>query len=61
MNFNIHSLNFIIRQAISEQIEKHVPSQWPKHYFDFEPIIDIPDFRAFRKHLKEQQDDPLNY
>lgn len=54
------SRNSIINEAIDEWLERHYPSQWPKGFFDFDPITDIPDFKELRRDLnRDIQEDPL--
>lgn len=54
------SRNSIINEAVEEWLENHFPSQWPKGFFDFDPITDIPDFKELRKELKNNiPEDPL--
>ena len=52
--------NSIINEALGEWLDKNFPSQWPKGFFDFEPIMDVPNFKEFRKDLKDNlTKDPL--
>ncbi len=41
--------------------KEHPSNSWPEGFFDFPPLEDIPDFKAFRKDLKELdlEEDPL--
>jgi hypothetical protein len=43
------SKSSIITEALEEWMEKHTHSRWPKGFFDFEPIDDVPDFKEMRK------------
>lgn len=54
------SRNSIITQALREWLTSHQSSRWPKNFFDFEPIEDLPDFKRLRKELKDNRpEDPL--
>lgn len=54
------SRNSIIVEALEEWLEKHTQSQWPKNFFSFSPIPDVPDFKASRNELLDMDDkDPL--
>lgn len=53
------SRNSIINEAIEEWLNKHSLHSWPKNFFDFSPIDDVPDFRALRKDLGTPPEDPL--
>lgn len=54
------SRNSIINEALDDWLMKHTEAKWPKDFFDFPPIQDIPDFKSFRKDLKENtSEDPL--
>lgn len=38
----------------------HSEAKWPKGFFDFTPIEDVPDFKVFGKELKDNvSEDPL--
>lgn len=55
------SRNSIINEAVEEWLDKHNDSQWPKGFFDFEPIHDVPDFKELRKDLTQLiSEDPLD-
>jgi len=45
------SRNSITNEAVEEWLDRHGSSEWPKGFFSFEPISDIPDFREFRMDL----------
>lgn len=47
------SRNFIVNEALEEWLSKHTTTKWPKSFFDFSPIHDAPDFKSFRKDLKD--------
>lgn len=52
--------NSIINEALEEWLEKHTKTKWPKAFFDFSPIEDVPDFKSLRKDLKNNiSEDPL--
>lgn len=53
------SRNSIINEALEEWLETHTSSKWPSHFFDFEPIEDMPDFKELRSDLKPISEDPL--
>lgn len=36
----------IINEALEEWLSHHTTEQWPKDFFDFTPIEDVPDFKA---------------
>lgn len=53
--------DYLKKMAASEEwLEQHASSSWPKNFFDFEPLTDVPDFRQLRKDLKSSSEDPLN-
>lgn len=53
------SRNSIVTEALEEWLDSHTSSQWPDHFFDFDPIDNVPDFKATRKELKDIPEDPL--
>jgi hypothetical protein len=53
------SRNSIINEALEEWLASHSNSKWPSKFFEFSPIEDVPDFKAFRKELKDIPEDPL--
>ena len=54
------SRNSIINEAVEKWVDAYYPSQWPKDFFNFEPIDDIPDFKELRKDLTLPiKEDPL--
>lgn len=40
-------------KSLGRILEKHTQSNWPSGFFDFEPVNDVPDFKALRKDLKK--------
>lgn len=54
------SRNSIITEALEEWLERHATDRWPKKFFDFEPINDLPDFKQLRADLSNNvSEDPL--
>ncbi len=53
------SRNSIISEALEEWLNKHHASAWPKNFFDFEPIKNVPDFKKYRKDMKNISENPL--
>lgn len=53
------SRNSIINEAVEQWVRKHEYRTWPENFFDFEAVIDVPDFKKLRKELKEPNEDPL--
>jgi hypothetical protein len=53
------SRNSIITEALDEWLDSHTQSKWPKGFFDFTPIDDVPDFKETRKELNDVSEDPL--
>lgn len=54
------SRNSIVTEALEEWIDAHTPAQWPKNFFDFSPIKNVPDFKELRNELKDIPEDPLS-
>lgn len=55
------SRNSIVNEAIEEWLGKHTQAKWPEGFFDFDPIDDVPDFKALRRDLKDNiPEDPLS-
>lgn len=55
------SRNSIVTEALDEWLKNHSASKWPKNFFDFSPVEDVPDFRALRNELKDNvSEDPLS-
>lgn len=46
------SRNSIVKEAVDEWLERQVTSEWPKSFFDFASIEEVPDFQATRKEFK---------
>jgi hypothetical protein len=53
------SRNSIVNEALEEWLNKHASTEWPKGFFDFEPINDVPNFKDLRSNLKSFLEDPL--
>lgn len=54
------SRNSIVNEALEEWLGKHTQTKWPKNFFDFSPLEDVPDFKSMRSDLKENlPEDPL--
>ena len=53
------SRNSIIHEAIERWIKEQTEKPWPDNFFDFEAVLDVPDFKATRKELKEPPLDPF--
>lgn len=53
------SRNSIITEALEEWLNMHTPSQWPKNFFDFEPLGKTANFDQFREDFKNISEDPL--
>lgn len=54
------SRNSIVNEALDEWLKKHTKTKWPKTFFDFSPIDDVPDFKSLREELKNNiSEDPL--
>ena len=54
------SCNSIINEALEDWLSKHTKAKWPKNFFDFSPIENVPDFKSLRDDLKENfPEDPL--
>lgn len=52
--------NSIVNEAVKEWHNNHDYSPWPKDFFDFDPIADVPDFKELRKNLTPNvRADPL--
>lgn len=58
---NLHrSRNSIVNEALEEWLLNHTKTKWPKNFFDFSSIEDVPDFKSLRKDLKNNVvEDPL--
>ena len=54
------SRNSIITEALEEWLLRHGQSEWPKDFFNFPPIEDMPDFESLRSDLTDTvAEDPL--
>ena len=54
------SRNSIVNEALEEWLNKHTKTEWPKNFFEFSPIEETPDFKSFRRDLKNNlPEDPL--
>ena len=53
------SRNSIINEALEEWLNTHTSSRWPKGFFDFDPVEDVPNFKQLRVDLKLIKEDPL--
>jgi len=40
------SRNSVIKEAIEDWIDHYDSEAWPKGFFDFEPIKDVPNFKS---------------
>lgn len=55
------SRNSIVNEALEEWLAKHTQTKWPKDFFTFDPVENIPDFKALRLDLKDNvAEDPLD-
>ncbi|MBA3720872.1 MAG: hypothetical protein H0W88_00550 [Parachlamydiaceae bacterium] len=48
------SCDSIINEALEDWLEKHSKRNWPKNFFEFSQIEDVPDFKALRSDLKKE-------
>ena len=54
------SRNSIITEALRDWLGKHLAAEWPSGFFDFQPLENVPDFKALRKDLANNvKEDPL--
>jgi Ribbon-helix-helix protein, copG family len=54
------SRNSVINEALEHWIQEHETRKWPENFFDFEPIVEVPNFKSLRKEFKEEStEDPL--
>ena len=51
--------NALIRQAVSEWLNRHDKPQWPDEVLAFKGMADMPLFEASRDRLKPPPADPL--
>jgi predicted transcriptional regulator len=53
------SRNALVRQAVSEWLNRHGKSQWPDDVLAFKGMTDMPRFEGSRGRLKPPDADPL--
>ena len=53
------SRNALVRQAVSEWLNRHGKSQWPDEVLAFKGVANMPRFEASRGRLKPPDADPL--
>ena len=53
------SRNALVRQAVSEWLQRRGKPQWPAELLVFKGMPDMPPFEASRTHLKPPAADPL--
>lgn len=53
------SRNALVRQAVSEWLNRHGKSQWPDEVLAFKGMADMPLFEASRDRLRPPASDPL--
>ena len=53
------SRNALVRQAVSDWLNRHGKTQWPDVVLAFKGIADVPLFESGRDRLKPPIDDPL--
>lgn len=53
------SRNSIVTEALELWLKQQRCSKWPENFFDFSPIEEVPDFKAYRQELNEVSEDPL--
>jgi len=54
------SRNSIISEALEEWLENHDSSEWPKDFFDFKAIKEVPNFKQLRQEFSyDSNEDPL--
>jgi hypothetical protein len=46
-------------EAWRERLKSKSLRRWPPGFFDFEAIPDVPDFKSFRRYLKDPHVDPF--
>ncbi len=53
--------NSIVNEALEEWLQNHTKTEWPKDFFNFPAIEDLPDFKSLRKDLLNNiSEDPLS-
>ena len=53
------SRNALVRQAVSDWLNRHGKPQWPDEVLAFKGMADMPPFEASRDKLKPPATDPL--
>jgi hypothetical protein len=53
------SRNALVRQAVSEWLNRHGQPQWPDEVLTFQGMVDVPRFEVGRDMLKPPVADPL--
>lgn len=53
------SRNALIRQAVSEWLDRQAQGQWPDAVLEFQGMADMPAFEAGRDRLEAPSADPL--
>ena len=53
------SRNALVRQAVSEWLQRHGRPQWPDEVLTFKGLADMPLFESGRDRLKAPSADPL--
>ena len=53
------SRNALVRQAVSEWLNRHGKPQWPEEVLAFTGVLDMPPFEASRDRLRPPVVDPL--
>ena len=51
-----HNPHSIVNEAL-KHLDPHTQSKWPKNFFHFPPVDDVPDFKASRKELTDPSED----
>lgn len=54
------SRNTLVRQAVSEWLQRQGKPQWPEELLAFQGLADMPPFEASRDSLKPPVSDPLD-
>lgn len=53
------SRNSIVNEALEQWLTANSQEQWPKSFFEYDPIEEVPDFESYRKELGSINEDPL--
>jgi post-segregation antitoxin (ccd killing protein) len=53
------SRSAIVNEALREWLKSNSSQRWPKRFFDFEALSEVPDFKSFRRYLKPPKEDPV--